>query len=64
MRRLVGLAYSDLLEEFQGRMSVDLFCSTLGAAHLQRRLLAADTPNLVLTVHMENEFIQIRIPGN
>jgi hypothetical protein len=60
VQRLVGVAYADLPLHNRMNMVVDMFCSTLGNAYLQRHLLAVPTPTLEHAVQAGNEFLQIK----
>lgn len=62
VKRLAGPAYSELLANYQNRMSVDTFCSSLGNVPMQRHMLAVDNSTLELAVRVGNDFIQIRTP--
>jgi hypothetical protein len=61
VQRLVNVAYADLPRCNQTDMVIDLFCSTIGNAYLQRHLLAVPTPTLEDAVRAGNDFLQIRI---
>lgn len=45
-------------------MSVNIFCSSLGNAPLQRQLLAMETPTLESAVQAGNYFAQLRPMGD
>lgn len=58
--KLVGLTYFELLEDYQGRMSLDIFCSMLEIANLKTHLLVFNTPTLETAVHAGNDFVDNR----
>lgn len=58
MQRLVGLAYAELLGNYQQQMALNIFCISLGNASLQRHLLAVDTPTLESAIWSGNDFNQ------
>ena len=60
VERLVNLAYPTLPDVHRATMALDLFCSSLGHAYLQRHLLAVPTPTLADAVQAGNEYLQIR----
>ena len=57
--RLVTIAYEELPHHHQAGMALEIFCSTLGNAYLQRHLLAVDTPTLTDAIRAGNEYLQI-----
>lgn len=59
VKRLVGLAYAKLPEQYRNRMAVETSCSTLDNAYLQRHLLAVETPTVEAAVQARNEFLQV-----
>lgn len=50
VKRLLGLVYAELPEDYKNRMAVETFCNTLGDVYLQRHILVVDTPTVDATV--------------
>jgi hypothetical protein len=61
VQKLVSVAYPDLPRCNQADMIIEIFCSTVGNAYLQRHLLAVPTPTLDDAVRAGNEFLQIKV---
>jgi hypothetical protein len=61
VQRLVTVAYADIPRCNQADMVVDIFCSTVGNAYLQRHLLAVTTPTLEDAVRAGNDFLQVKV---
>lgn len=57
-------AYSELLGDYQNRMTVNTFCSSLGNTPPQRHLPAMEIPTLESAVHAGNDFTQVWSPGD
>jgi hypothetical protein len=64
VERLVNLAYEGLPDDGRATMALEVFCSTLGNAYLQRHLLAIDPADLPSAVKAGNEYLQIRPTGD
>lgn len=63
VQQLVGLAYNELPEDYQHRMSINIFCSSLGNSSLKWPLLALEAPILESVIQASNDFPQIHTPS-
>ena len=60
VEKLVRRAYEELPADLQANMMLDMFCSSLGNAALQRHLLAIRPNTLTEAVQHGNEYLQVR----
>ena len=60
VEKLVRRAYEELPLAMQENMMLDMFCSTLGNATLQRHLLAMRPNSMMEAVQHGNEYFQVR----